>query len=118
MAVSGAPVINREDYDAQYAERYMGVHANDNYTKRLYKKSSVLSYISNLRGRLLVIHGTMDENVLVKHTYALVSKANEKNIEIDTIYLIDERHCVRNYHNKVLVEKKTYQYIHENLEKD
>ncbi len=63
-----APVANRLSYDNIYEERYMGLEKAD------YIKASAIHYAKNLRGNLLVIHGTGDDNVHYQNTEMLVNE--------------------------------------------
>ena len=73
VAIAGAPVTKWSLYDTGYTERYMDTPFNnpDGYTA-----GSVLSYIGNFpeeEGRLLIIHGLMDENVHFIHSAELIN---------------------------------------------
>ena len=63
--VSGAPVTDWSLYDTHYTERYLGRPADN---RAGYQASSVLPYAQGLRGKLLVIHGMSDDNVLFIHS--------------------------------------------------
>src|SRR5437870_1812791 len=63
--VAGAPVTFWEGYDTAYTEKYLNT-PRDNPDG--YRRSSPLSHIDQLRGRLLVVHGMIDENVHFRHT--------------------------------------------------
>ena len=69
MAV--APVTHWKYYDNIYTERYNGL-PKDN--QKGYDAGSPLSYVDGLRGNLLVIHGSGDDNVHYQNTEALVNK--------------------------------------------
>src|SRR5262249_7397485 len=58
--IAGAPVTDWHDYDTIYTERYMDVPSGN---PEGYGKTSVVKAASNLHGRLLLIHGLMDDNV-------------------------------------------------------
>ena len=58
--VVGAPVVDWRDYDTHYTERYMDL-PKDNL--RGYDAASVLTYASQLERPLLIVHGTVDDNV-------------------------------------------------------
>ncbi|MFI4891527.1 MAG: prolyl oligopeptidase family serine peptidase, partial [Steroidobacterales bacterium] len=66
--VAGAPVTDWTLYDTHYTERYLG-KPQDN--PAAYTASSVLNYAGNLRGRLLIMHGMADDNVLFAHSTRL-----------------------------------------------
>ena len=72
--VAGAPVIDWNDYDTAYTERYLGLPTAN---ADAYKVSSVLTYAANLQRPLLLMHGLTDDNVYfgntVKLTQALIA---------------------------------------------
>jgi dipeptidyl-peptidase-4 len=67
-AVAGAPVVTWENYDTYYTERYLGLPSEN---ADGYRKSSVLTYASNLNRPLLLIHGLTDDNVYFQHSVQL-----------------------------------------------
>lgn len=69
MAV--APVPDQRFYDTIYTERYMGMpdaNAED------YKQSSPITFADGLKGNLLIVHGTGDDNVHYQGTEVLINK--------------------------------------------
>lgn len=66
--VAGAPVVDWQDYDTFYTERYMGLPAEN---ADGYRKSNVLTYASNLQRPLLLVHGVTDDNVHFQNTMQL-----------------------------------------------
>ena len=68
---SGAPVTDWKQYDTIYTERYMS-RPQDNAAG--YKDSSPINYVSGLKGKLLVAHGTSDDNVHVANTISLIDQ--------------------------------------------
>jgi dipeptidyl-peptidase-4 len=68
MAV--APVPDQLLYDAVYQERYMGL-PDDNAEG--YKEGSPITYAANLKGNLLLVHGTGDDNVHYQGTERLIN---------------------------------------------
>ncbi|MEZ5498587.1 MAG: S9 family peptidase [Steroidobacteraceae bacterium] len=68
---AGAPVTDWRLYDTHYTERYMGTPAGN---PDGYRDSNVLSFANNLRGRLLLMHGMADDNVLFTHSTTLMSE--------------------------------------------
>jgi dipeptidyl-peptidase-4 len=70
MAMAVAPVPDERLYDTIYQERYMGLpqeNAED------YKRCSAITYAGQLKGDLLVVHGTGDDNVHYQGTEALAN---------------------------------------------
>ncbi len=67
--ISGAPVTDWRNYDAIYTERYMDTPQNN---PEGYDASSVVKSAAQLQGRLLLIHGGVDDNVHLGNTLQLV----------------------------------------------
>ncbi|MDR1491923.1 MAG: S9 family peptidase [Planctomycetaceae bacterium] len=76
VGVAVAAVADERNYDTIYQERYMGNPATD--AAEDYRLASPITYAQNLKGELLIIHGTTDDNchyqtfemlidVLIKH---------------------------------------------------
>ena len=63
LAVAGAPVTSWQLYDTGYTERYLD---RPSVKPNGYKLGSILNFVGQLpdeEGRLMIMHGTMDENV-------------------------------------------------------
>jgi dipeptidyl-peptidase-4 len=69
MAV--APVPDQRLYDTIYQERYMGL-PQDN--PEGYKRGSAINFASGLKGRLLLVHGTGDDNVHFQGSQMLINR--------------------------------------------
>jgi dipeptidyl-peptidase-4 len=68
VGVAGAPVVDWQDYDTHYTERYLGLPEKN---EAGYRDSSLLTHAAGLRRPLLLIHGTGDDNVYFFHTLKL-----------------------------------------------
>ena len=66
--VAGAPVSDWRDYDTHYTERYMDLPERN---RAGYDAASVLTYAPRLRRPLLIVHGTVDDNVYFVHSMKL-----------------------------------------------
>jgi dipeptidyl-peptidase-4 len=66
-----APVTSSLLYDNVYTERYMGLPQED---IEPYKKGAALTYAKNLKGNLLFVHGTGDDNVHYQNTEMLINE--------------------------------------------
>ena len=67
--VVGAPVVDWRDYDTFYTERYMGLPDEN---RAGYDSASVLTYAPRLERPLLLVHGTVDDNVYFLNSMKLV----------------------------------------------
>jgi dipeptidyl-peptidase-4 len=74
--ISVAPVPDMRLYDTIYQERYMGL-PQDNAED--YKRGSPITHAAGLRGNLLIVHGTGDDNVHYQGTELLANKLIELN---------------------------------------
>jgi len=68
---AGAPVTDWRQYDTIYTERYMS-RPQDNEDG--YKKSAPATHAANLKGKLLIAHGTGDDNVHFANTVLMVEQ--------------------------------------------
>ncbi|HEY0426640.1 MAG TPA: S9 family peptidase [Pyrinomonadaceae bacterium] len=76
MGMAVAPVPDQRFYDTIYTERYMGLpqeNAED------YRQSSPITWANGLKGDLLIVHGTGDDNVHYQGTEVLINKLIELN---------------------------------------
>jgi dipeptidyl-peptidase 4 len=68
--VSVAPVTNWRLYDSIYTERYMGLPVDN---EKGYHDSSPVNYAADLKGSLLEVHGTSDDNVHMQNTIQMIN---------------------------------------------
>lgn len=114
--VSGAPVVDWSYYDTHYTERYMGTPENN---KEGYKTSNVLEYTDNLKGRLLVVHGMADDNVLYNHSLILYQKLQESGKLFDIMAYPGAKHGIRRKKEwQIHYENTIYQYFKDHLLKE
>ncbi len=69
-AIAAAPVTHWKFYDTIYTERYNGL-PRDNTAG--YDRGSPVTYAANLRGSLLIVHGSGDDNVHFQNTETMVN---------------------------------------------
>jgi dipeptidyl-peptidase 4 len=65
-----APVTHWHWYDNIYTERYMGLPAEN---REAYERSAPVNRADKLKGKLLLVHGTADDNVHVRHTLEMAN---------------------------------------------
>ena len=78
--VSVAPVTDWRNYDSIYTERYMGLPSGN---ADGYRDNSVVNSAADLKGRLLLVHGTGDDNVHLENTVQFVQKLIEAGVPYD-----------------------------------
>ncbi|MFM1873446.1 MAG: hypothetical protein RL398_2868 [Planctomycetota bacterium] len=82
LGLAGAGVYDWRLYDTVYTERYMRTPQEN---EAGYKATSVIENAKNLRGHLVLLHGSMDDNVHLQNTMQLVwelQKAGKQNFEL------------------------------------
>ncbi len=84
------------DYDSIYTERYMGL-PQDNPDG--YNASSVVRAAGKLHGRLLILHGAIDDNVSLRNTMRLVQRAatGQQGLRADDLPVVAARHRRAHY---------------------
>jgi dipeptidyl-peptidase 4 len=87
--IAGAPVTDWRNYDSIYTERYMGT-PQDN--PEGYDTSSVVKAAKNLHGRLLLLHGEMDDNVHVQNTLQLIDELQKAGKDFEVMIYPRARH--------------------------
>lgn len=112
MGISGAPVTDWRNYDTIYTERLMGTPQNN---PEGYKKSSVLESAANLHGKMLLIHGTIDDNVHLSNSMQLIYKLQKSGKQFDFMVYPKNRHSVRDPEQAAHMRRLMYEYVIENL---
>ena len=109
-AVAGGPVIDWKWYEIMYGERYMDTPEEN---PEGYKKNSLMQYVKNLDGKLLTIHGTIDDVVVMQHNLALVKQSVTDGIQMDFFAYPMHPHNVRGK-DRVHLMTKILNYVIEN----
>jgi dipeptidyl-peptidase-4 len=91
VGVSQAPVPDKRLYDSIYQERYSGLLADniDNYSK-----VSAITHASKLEGKLLLVHGTGDDNVHYQGSERLINELVKHNKQFDLMAYPNRRHGI------------------------
>jgi dipeptidyl-peptidase-4 len=88
-----AAVGDQLTYDNIYQERYMGVPVNDE-GRAPFIKGSPITYAKNLRGNLLYIHGTGDDNVHYKNAEELINELVKYNKQFQMMAYPNRTHSI------------------------
>ncbi|EOY23543.1 Prolyl oligopeptidase family protein isoform 1 [Theobroma cacao] len=111
-AVSGAPVTSWDGYDTFYTEKYMGLPSED---AESYEYSSVMHHVNKMKGRLLLVHGMIDENVHFRHTARLVNALVATRKSYELLIFPDERHMPRRHRDRIYMEERIWEFIERSL---
>ncbi|WP_053960772.1 S9 family peptidase [Sulfobacillus thermosulfidooxidans] len=108
VGVAGAPVTDFRLYDTAYTERYMGT---DETNHAGYEQASVLNFVPELEGKLLIIHGMIDENVHFRHTALLVDALVAAHKDFSLLALPKTRHMPRGYDVLYSIARKRSEFF-------
>lgn len=111
-AISGAPVTSWDGYDTFYTEKYLGLPSGN---REVYERGSVMHHIDKMAGRLLLVHGMIDENVHFRHTARLVNSLISAGKTYELLIFPDERHMPRQHRDRIYVEERIWEFIQRNL---
>ncbi len=89
--VAVAPVSDWHLYDSTYTERYMGLPQENTAA---YKKTSFVNAAPNLSGRLLIVHGTSDDNVHMQNTLQFINAAINAGKQFDLMLYPQKTHGI------------------------
>ena len=91
IGIAGGSVTDWRDYDTIYTERYMGTPQNN---PEGYRKSSPVNAAKNLHGKLMLIHGAIDDNVHMQNTMQFVYELQKAGKQFDLMLYPKQRHGV------------------------
>ena len=96
VAVSGSGNHDNRSYNIYWAEKYQGLlkkdtarRGEDNFTASANK-----SYAANLKGKLLLMHGDMDDNVHPAMTVQLIDELTKANKAYDLVWAPNRPHSL------------------------
>lgn len=110
VGVAGGPVTDWKYYEAMYGERYMD---RPEENPEGYEMASLMTHADKLEGDLLLIHGTVDDVVVMQHNLVLVQKFVELGIQMDFFPYPMHKHNVRGK-DRVHLMTKVLTYVLEN----
>jgi len=109
---AGGPVTDWHYYDTIYTERYLGLlpeHEQD------YRDSSPIGKAGQLRGNLLIAHGTGDDNVHFANTLAVLDKLIEYGKYAQVMAFPGRGHGVSDPPARIILMNRVTQFFMENL---
>jgi dipeptidyl aminopeptidase/acylaminoacyl peptidase len=103
---------NRE-YEDDWGERYIGLLTKDSNGKSNYEDQANETWAKNLKGKLLLAHGTMDDNVPPYNTMLVVDALIKANKDFDLIMIPNARHGYGSASNYMM--RRRWDYFVKNL---
>ena len=108
VAVAGAPVTDWRNYDTIYTERFMRTPQENSEG---YDSGSTLTFADNLEGKLLLLHGMVDDNVHPNNVWQLVDRFQKARKPFDMMFFPNSGHGI----NSPSVNPLKWEYLVEHL---
>lgn len=112
MGMAVAPVTQWRFYDNIYTERYNGL-PKDNAAG--YDKGSPLSYVDKLKGKLLLVHGSGDDNVHYQNSQSLINALVKADKPFEMMEYPNRNHGIFGGNTRVHLFDLLTRFLHENL---
>jgi dipeptidyl-peptidase 4 len=98
-ASAASPPTDWRNYDSIYTERYMWIPEEN---KEGYDKGAAMTYVNNLKGRLLIYYGTADNNVHPSNSMQLIKALQQAGKSFEVQVGPDQGHS--NVNNQRMME--------------
>jgi dipeptidyl-peptidase-4 len=92
VGISESGNHDNRNYEDDWGERYIGLETFDKNGVSNYEDQANQNYARNLKGKLLLVHGGMDDNVPPYNTYLVADSLIKANKDFDFIILPNARH--------------------------
>ena len=92
VGISESGNHDNRNYEDDWGERYIGLLTKDGNGKSNYEDQANQNFAKNLKGKLLLAHGGMDDNVPPYNTYLVVDALIKANKDFDLLILPNKRH--------------------------
>lgn len=104
VGVAGGPVIDWKWYEVMYGERYMETEATN---AEGFAATSLLPRAKDLRGKLLICQGAVDDVVVWQHSLNFIDECIKHNVPVDYFPYPRAQHNVRGKDRVHLMQKVT-----------
>lgn len=102
VGVSGGPVVDWSMYEVMYGERYMDAPQEN---PKGYQESNMINHVDKLKGKLMIIHGTQDETVVMQHSMQFLRECVRQNKAVDFFAYPTHEHNVSGKDRLHLMQK-------------
>jgi len=109
---AGGPVTDWRYYDSIYTERYLGLPQKN---EKGYQDSSPVKYAGQLKGKLLIAHGTGDDNVHFANTLSVINDLIEAGKYVEVLAFPGRGHGVSDPAARRVLMQRVTQFFLDNL---
>ncbi|MEN8120826.1 MAG: S9 family peptidase [Bacteroidota bacterium] len=110
--IAVAPVTNWRYYDNIYTERFMRTPQEN---PDGYDNNSPINHVDKLKGKLLLVHGTADDNVHVQNSVEISEALVQANKQYDQFYYMNRNHGIYGGNTRLHLYTMMTNFILENL---
>ncbi len=110
--ISVAPVTHYRYYDSVYTERYMRTPQEN---PDGYEDNSVFAHAAGIKGRLLLVHGSADDNVHVQNTMELTEALVQAGVQFDMAIYTNRNHGIYGGKTTMHLYKRFNDFLEKNL---
>ncbi len=112
VGFAGGPVTDWRYYDTIYTERYLGLPQKN---EKGYQDSSPVKYATQLKGKLMIAHGTGDDNVHYANTLSVINDLIEAGKYVEVLAFPGRGHGVSDPAARRVLWQKVTQFFLDNL---
>jgi dipeptidyl-peptidase-4 len=111
-AIAVAPVISHYYYDSVYTERYMGLPGQN---PGGYNQNSPIALVSGIKGKLLLVHGTADDNVHYQNSIEFAEALVQAGVQFRMMSYNNRNHNIRGGNTTKHLYTMFDEFLQENL---
>ncbi len=111
-AIAVAPVISHYYYDSVYTERYMGLPSQN---PGGYNQNSPIALVSGIKGKLLLVHGTADDNVHYQNSIEFAEALVQAGVQFRMMSYNNRNHNIRGGNTTRHLYTMFDEFLQENL---
>ena len=110
--ISVAPVTNNRFYDTVYSERYMGLPSQN---PEGYDQNSPITLAAGIKGKLLLVHGTADDNVHFQNSLEFAEAMVQAGVQFQMMAYVNRNHGIRGGNTTMHLYNMFDNFLKENL---
>jgi dipeptidyl-peptidase-4 len=110
--ISVAPVTNQRYYDTVYSERYMGLPSQN---PEGYDQNSPITLAAGIKGKLLLVHGTADDNVHYQNSLEFAEAMVQAGVQFQMMSYLNRNHGIRGGNSTMHLYTMFDNFLKENL---
>jgi dipeptidyl-peptidase-4 len=111
-AIAVAPVTNWRYYDSVYTERFMRTPQEN---PSGYDDNSPINHVDKLKGKLLLCHGTADDNVHVQNVYEFAERLVQADKQFEMQIYTNRNHSIYGGKTRLHLYKRFMKFLQDNL---